>query len=73
VRSYKFFPLWMKGGKCVGSCEGPHVGVKHHRFLALSWTKVVMGKLAGDNTHKIIKEVCDMSRPLLPLGSKDEL
>jgi len=43
VRLYKFFPLWVKGGKYGGSCEGPHVGMKHHRFLALSWTRVVDG------------------------------
>jgi hypothetical protein len=32
-----------------------------------------MGKLVSHNTHKIIKEVCDMSRLMLPLGSKDDL
>jgi len=43
VWPHKFFPLWMKGGRCVGICEGLHVGVKCHRFLALSWTRVVDG------------------------------
>jgi hypothetical protein len=43
VRPHKFFPLWMKGGRYVGSCESPHVGVKFHKFLALSWTRAMDG------------------------------
>jgi len=39
-------------------------------FLRFSIHK---GKLADHNTPKNIEELCDLGRPQLPLGSKDEL
>jgi hypothetical protein len=40
-------------------------------FGSLIWCRV--GKLVGDSTLKNTEELSDLSRPLLPLASKDEL